>query len=176
MPAVAQVCTARSEIRWNREEWSGTRSWRPWPANRRIARFTRTSRINRRSCTIPSRKPASISRSAASGSIPGRPTSEGAEFGDLITQPTEIANAIDARKDVVIRNRSLSEPRTKNSKLPALLRTEHLSSPAGLRSLTESGREGVFNSPRVHWLRNALARAPKRQRTAAAAMLNTIFA
>ena len=31
------------------------------------------SRISRRSCTIPSRKPASISRTATSGSIPGRP-------------------------------------------------------------------------------------------------------
>jgi hypothetical protein len=40
----------------------------------RIARLTCASRSSRRSWTMPSRKPASISRSAASGAIPGRPT------------------------------------------------------------------------------------------------------
>ncbi len=38
----------------------------------------------------------------------------------------------------------------------------------------------VFNAThqrcRVHWLRNALAHAPAKQRSAAAAMLNTVFA
>ena len=43
-------------------------------ANQRIARLTCASRIRRRSCTTPSRNPASLSRTAASGSIPGRPT------------------------------------------------------------------------------------------------------
>jgi hypothetical protein len=33
-----------------------------------------------------------------------------------------------------------------------------------------------FNSPRVHWMRNALAHAPTKQRAAVAAMLKTIFA
>ncbi len=40
----------------------------------------------------------------------------------------------------------------------------------------ESAPEGFFNSPRVHWMRNALAHAPAKQRTAVAAMLKTIFA
>jgi transposase-like protein len=35
---------------------------------------------------------------------------------------------------------------------------------------------GFFNSSRVHWMRNALAHAPTKQRAAVAAMLKTIFA
>lgn len=58
-----------------RLEWSGRRSVRPKPANRRMARLTFASRSRRRSWTMPSRKPKSIRRSATSGSMPGRPVS-----------------------------------------------------------------------------------------------------
>jgi len=40
----------------------------------------------------------------------------------------------------------------------------------------ESAPEAFFNSPRVHWMRNAPAHAPAKQRPAVAAMLRTIFA
>ena len=84
IPASTQAEAARSKIRRNRAsprrcriraglEWSGSPSCSPQPMNQRIARSACASRIRRRSCKISSRNPAGISRTAVSGSIPGRP-------------------------------------------------------------------------------------------------------
>ncbi len=39
----------------------------------------------------------------------------------------------------------------------------------------ESGREGFFNSPRVHWMRNALAHVSRGQHTVVAAAIRQAF-
>ena len=73
--------------------------------NQRIATFAWASRIGRRSCTIPSGSPASISRTATSGSMPGRPARRGAgQRLDLGAQPAEVQDAIHPGQDVVVWN------------------------------------------------------------------------
>ena len=43
-------------------------------------------------------------------------------------------------------------------------------------NVRDRSSQTLFNSPTVHWMRNALAHAPAKSRTAVAAMLKTIFA
>jgi len=52
---------------------------------------------------MPSKKPASIRRTAGSGSIPGRPADAGRiKVSDLPAQPAEVENKINTGKNVIV--------------------------------------------------------------------------
>jgi Transposase, Mutator family len=62
--------------------------------------------------------------------------------------------------------------------LATILLTQHLAPhPQATPKLlgTESQRPSFFNSPRVHWMRNALAHVPKGQHTMVAAAIRPAF-
>jgi len=71
--------------------------------NQRIAKFTRASRIRRRSWTMPSRKPGEHQPHRYFGIDPRAAIVGTIEFRDLRPQPTQIEDPIDAYQDVVIR-------------------------------------------------------------------------
>src|SRR6516165_3898556 len=76
--------------------------------NERMAMLTSTSRINLRSCTMPVSRPASISRTATSGSTPGRRSSSQSQ-SETSSQPRQVEHAVDAYQHVVIRMSCLSD-------------------------------------------------------------------
>src|SRR3954447_27073171 len=90
-----------------------------------MARLTCASRIRRRSWTRPSRNPASISRTAASGS---RPAVVGTvEISHLIPQPREIEHAIHTGEDVIVGHKLAQGTSDKQLQLIALLAPQHRS-------------------------------------------------
>ena len=108
----------------------GVDTWRPRPANQRIAKLTCASRIRRRSWTIPRRRPASMGRRAASGSIPSRPTPAAWRSATSSRGQDRSSTRSTQARTWSSGTRSRSEPRTKNS------------------SWSRSGRAGIARPPR----------------------------
>src|SRR6516165_6851375 len=94
--------------------------------NERMAMLTSTSRINLRSCTMPVSRPASISRTATSGSTPGRRSSSQSQ-SETSSQPRQVEHAVDAYQHVVIRNELPERPC--EPRFMPLLAPEHIPPP-----------------------------------------------
>src|SRR5476649_1683495 len=83
------------------------------------------------------------------------------EFGDFSVQPAQIEDTGDAREDVLIGNQ-VAQRAGKKLELLSAARYQHPHPPFA-NSNIESRRGGFFNSPRVHFMRNALSYVPKGQ-------------
>lgn len=175
MPAATRARTVRANTARNRsapqrlrirlsEEWSGSCSCRPKPANQRMARLTWS-----RAAPSTSKQPAVVddaeqetgqhqpqrrlriddgsSRAVRAVAVPHRGP-----------QPGQVEDAIDASEDMAVGHRIAQR------------------SPAHIvAGSIESERDRFFNSPRVHWTSNTLAYVPRAQATIVAASIRQAF-
>jgi hypothetical protein len=94
---------------------------------------------------------------------------------DGFAQPRKIQNAVDADEDVVVWKEVSQRAVHVQLELIALFPTQHHGLPQTIDRASESGDADLFNSPRVHWMRNALSCVPKARQSMAAAALRQAF-
>jgi hypothetical protein len=97
---------------------------------------------------------------------------------DFLTQPTQIEHPINTHQNVVVREELSERSDDEQLRLAPIFLPQHLAAPRRTPPKplkTESHEARFFNSPRVHWMRNALAHVPKGQHTMVAAAIRQAF-
>src|SRR5512134_515620 len=101
------------------------------------------------------------------------------QTGHFLTQPGQIEHPVHPRQKVVVRDQLPQRTTDEQLQLTALLAPQHLvASPTQATTILskESRPCGFFNSPRVHFMRNALAHAGKNGRRVVSAFIAAAFA
>ena len=93
----------------------------------------------------------------------GPPVVQAIKIADLLTQPAQIENAIDPGKDTVIRNELTQRTGDEQLQPIALLPPQHSNPPKASVAPSESAEATFFNSPYMHFLRNALDHMPRKR-------------
>ena len=105
------------------------------------------------------------------------------KIGDLVAQPAKLEDLVDPGQDVVVGDELPERPRHEELELISVLAPQHRRPSTEAVRLSESRlaapakpQQGLFNSPRVHFQRNALAHAGKSSRRVVSAFIATAFA
>jgi hypothetical protein len=91
------------------------------------------------------------------------------------TEPGQVEHAVHACQNMVIGYQVAQRPRHQKLALASLSAAQHDADTQIVASSSESESRHFFNSPRVHWMRNALSYVPKAQQSMVSAALRQAF-
>ena len=94
----------------------------------------------------------------------------------LCLKPAQLEYLVDTGKHMAVGNEVPKRARNQQLRLTPRFASQHRTPRRIVAGINESESDGFFNSPRVHFMRNALAYAGKSQRRIVSAWIGTAFA